>query len=91
MGFVDRDQRDGRALQQFERARLQETLGRDVDELQRARGEVVEHVLLLVPALRRIEKRRAYAELRERAHLISHQCDQRGDDDPGTFAEQCGI
>ncbi len=71
--LVDRDQRQPHAGEQLERLLLHETLGRDIEELQRAALQVGDHALLLGVRERRVQERGAHARVAQRADLILHQ------------------
>ena len=81
MRFVDGEQADARALQQFLETGRHQALRRDVEQVdltvaQRALGR---H--RLGARQRRIQIRGAHAHFGERGHLILHQRDQRRHDD----------
>ncbi len=81
MRLVDREQGDRAAAQQVEEARHGQALGCDVEQVERAGGEVALGVVDRRPVQVRVQRRGAHAELAQRCDLILHQRDQRRDHD----------
>ena len=77
MRLVDGEQGDGHGVQQFQRARLQQTLGGDVEQVQAPGTEIGFDLHHLLVGERRVQHRGTYAGDRERADLVVHQRDQR--------------
>ena len=88
--LVDGEQRQLRAREQRQGPLLQQPLGRNVEEIEAARGDARFERRLLAIVERRIEERRLDAGLRQRLDLILHQRDQRRDDDAGAGPDEGG-
>jgi hypothetical protein len=86
--LVDREERDLRAVEELERARHQQALGRDVQEVELAARERALDVRRLARVERGVEEGRAHAELPQRRDLVLHQRDQRRHDDRAALAQQ---
>ena len=86
-----RTARAARCAEQLEEARRQQALGRDVEQVElAARARARSTSRRLGAAQRRVEERRAHAELGERRDLVLHQRDQRRDHDADAVAQQRG-
>jgi hypothetical protein len=90
MGLVDRDERRREARGEGAEARVGETLGGDVGELEGAGPQPREPLAHLVGRQRRREDRRRDAALLERAHLVVHQGDERRDHERRAGEERRG-
>ena len=90
MGLVNGEQRDRHRIEQLQRAVHQQTLRREVQQVELPGPELRFHPPRLVRPQRRVEKRRPDPGLAQRRDLILHQRDQRRDDDAGAEAHQCG-
>ncbi len=88
--LVDREQRDLDALELRQRARLQQALGRDVEEIQLAGGERALGLAALGLAQCRVEAGGGHAVVAQRLDLVAHQRDQRRDHHRGAGAQQRG-
>ena len=77
MRLVDRKQRNARPLQQRNHAILDKSLGRDIEQVERALGQCLLDLALGLPVKRRIQEGGADAKLAQRVDLVLHQCDQR--------------
>ena len=89
MRFVDGEQRNLVAGEKPKRAVLHETLGRDVEEIERACRKRAFDIVLRRAVERRIEERGLDADIAQRIDLILHQRDQRRHDDAGAGAHEC--
>ena len=87
--LVDGEQRDARAAEEVEAARRGQALGRDVQQVELAREQCALGGAGGLRVQRRVEKRRAHAELRQRGDLVLHQRDERRHDDavPGRTSD----
>ena len=79
MGFVDRQQIDG-APQHFERVVAQQSLGRHIEQPERAVAQAGGDAAALVGVGGGIERSGGNAERVELGDLVAHQRDQRRDD-----------
>ena len=90
--FVDGEQRQPRAaLQVVEQAQAaigQQSLGRDVQQVDVAGAQAPLDRRRLGAAQRRVEEGRTDADFIERRHLVLHQRDERRDDDTDAGARQ---
>ena len=75
--LVDGKQCQATRGEQIETALRQQPLGRHIDEIELAAAHATLHLRGLRAAQRRVEKRRAHAELGERGNLVLHQRDER--------------
>jgi hypothetical protein len=85
MSLVDREERDGRPLEEGQEALVVEPLRRDVQQLQRAAVQLPGDLLDLRRRQRRVQPRRRDPPPSQGIDLILHQGDERGHDqrDPG--------
>ncbi len=86
--LVDGEQRQLRAREQRQRPLLQQPLGRDIEDIEAARGDAAFERRLLAIVERRVEERGPDADLGQRLHLVLHQRDQRRDDDAGAGSNE---
>ena len=77
--LVHGDHGDGQRAAQAQKARREQALRGDVDQLVLSGGEVSKGDVHLPLGERAVEKRRRHARLLERRHLILHQRDERRD------------
>ena len=84
-----RTARSPRASSSSRQRGVDQPLGRDVERGRaRRRRARARSRARFRRVLRRVEERRAHAELQQRRDLVLHQRDQRRDDDPGAGAHQ---
>ena len=79
--LVDGEQGDARVVEQPLRLGHEESLGREIEQVELAREEGLLGGRPLVGQLRRVEEAGAHAEGREGVHLVGHERDERRDDD----------
>jgi hypothetical protein len=84
VSFVDREERDLRAVQQIKAARRSQALGRNVKQVELACQQRALGRACSAGVERGVEERSVYAKLGERSDLILHQGDQRRHDDART-------
>ena len=83
---INGDESDLELLKKLQRARHQETLRRDVEQLNLAGVQPACHVLALNFLQGGIEKRRIHTELLQCHDLVLHERNQGRDDDPHSRA-----
>jgi hypothetical protein len=83
MRFVDCDQRKRDIGDQPPERTRRRPLGSNVKEVENTRAEALDG--LLAVAVRRGQRRRSNAARSGRPDLVVHQCDQRRDDESGSF------
>jgi hypothetical protein len=90
VGFVDREQAQGallvQVIEQAQKARRVQPLGRDIQQRDGAGLQAQLHVLGGVPVERGVQEGGRHAGLVERADLVVHQRDQRRDHDGHAMA-----
>ena len=79
--LVDREQRERQPVEPVEEAVGEQPLGRDVEQVDLARGGLPADPALLRGREAGVQELGADAELAQRGHLVLHQRDQRADDD----------
>ena len=90
VGFVDGEQGDLGARQQIARALAQQTLGRDVEQIEFPRQELALNPRGAGSVETGVQKCGLYPRFIEGRYLISHQGDQRRDDDAAASAQHGG-
>src|SRR5471030_45288 len=90
VGFVDGEQGNLQVLQKRQHARLDQTLGRQVEHLDLAQANAVCQFALLIGAEGGVQCGGGYTQFFQGRHLIVHQGDQRRDHHRQTFAQQAG-
>ena len=85
MGPVHRKKGDMRLRCEGDEARIAQTLGSHVHHVVGARKRTAHHGRLLPRRQRRVEVRTAYAGVEQRAHLVAHQGNERGNDQREAF------
>jgi hypothetical protein len=90
VGLVDREERDGAAVEQLGGRLDLEAFGREVEQVELARHVGGLHAATLRGVLGGVEERRPHADRGQGIHLILHQRDERGDDHPGALAHERG-
>jgi hypothetical protein len=88
--LVDRKQAHIGSLEQVERVRLVEPLGRDVDEAKLPARHLVDDLAVLGKIVRGVETPGGDAVAAKLRHLIAHQRDQRRDHHGKAVAQQRG-
>jgi hypothetical protein len=87
--FVDGEQGNFKALQERQHARLDQTLGRQVEHFHFATLDAGRQVALLFSAQRGVQCSRRDTQLFEGGDLVVHQCDQRRNHHRQAFTQQC--
>ena len=82
MRLIDGNQRQIGPAQTVQRARGQQPLGRDIEQIELAGGEKVRDPIILVGLELGMQGAGRHAELAQGGHLIVHQRDQWRDDQP---------
>ena len=88
MRLVDREQRNGRAAEQGKAARRQQSLRRDVEQVELARKQLPLHRLGFGKGKRRVQHRGPDACLEQTRNLVAHQRDQRRHHDAAAGPQQ---
>jgi len=88
MSLVDGEQRDLRAADQLTETRRHDTLGRDIEKIERAVADGAADVEKFLAAKRGIQRGGVDPDLLQRLHLIAHQRDQRRNDDADAIAAE---
>ncbi len=81
VGLVDRQERERHLLQEVERPVGEQSLGREVEQLQPLGFDLVGDLAFLGGRERAVDAGRADAAVDQRVDLVLHQRDQRRDDD----------
>jgi len=90
MRLVDRRHRQIRLREKIERAIGEQSLGRDVEQLQFAVGDAICNALALAWRHRAVDARGGHAVGHERVDLVLHQRDQRRNDEREPIAHERG-
>src|SRR5690606_9236945 len=88
--LVDREEGDRRTVEQAQRALELEPLGREVEQVEFAREQLLLDQPARIRTLGGAEERGAHTERLERIDLVLHEGDEGGDDDARAGSHERG-